>query len=138
MGSSKDERQARTDFAGRYSVAPSSVLDEMERRVIGDVWGANGYTTVAEANRLAEALALTKGKHLLDVGTGRGWPGLYLSKITGCRVTLTDLPYEGLHAALGRAAQDDLDVTGAVVASAKTLPFAARSFDAIAHTDVLC
>lgn len=138
MGSSKDERQARVDFGQRYSVGPSTLLDDIERRVIGDVWGANGYTTVAEADRLAGVLSLTSGKHLLDVGSGRGWPGLYLSKVTGCRTTLTDLPYEGLDAALHRAADDGLDVTGAVVASAKALPFAAQSFDAIVHTDVLC
>ena len=26
---------------------------------------------------------------LLDVGSGRGWPGLYLAGRTGCRVVLT-------------------------------------------------
>lgn len=138
MGSSKHEREALTDFAARYSAAPSTVLDDIEQIVIGDVWGANGYTTVREANRLADELALSRDKHLLDIGSGRGWPGLYLSKQTGCRITLTDLPIEGLHTALGRAAGQHLDVTGAVVASAKDLPFAPQSFHAVVHTDVLC
>jgi len=138
VGSSKEELKSRAAFGETYGRGPSALLDEMERRVLGGVWGANGYTTVAEADRLAKELSLGPADHLLDVGSGRGWPGLYLAKTTGCRLTMTDLPVEGLRVALDRAALEEIDVTGASVASAKALPFAARSFDAIVHTDVLC
>jgi 2-polyprenyl-3-methyl-5-hydroxy-6-metoxy-1,4-benzoquinol methylase len=138
VGSSKDEQQARADFSQRYATERTSVIEDIERSVIGVAWGANGFTTVEQADRLGEAVALAPGRHLLDIGTGQGWPGLYLSKQTGCRVTLTDMPFEGLDAGLRRGERQRLDVTGAVVASAKELPFAKESFDAVIHTDVLC
>ncbi len=76
---------------------------------------------------------------LLVIGAGSGWPGLYLAATSGCDVTLTDLPFDGLQIAAGRAAQDRLPGSWtAVVADAARLPFRAGSFDAINHSDVLC
>ncbi|HVM34665.1 MAG TPA: methyltransferase domain-containing protein [Actinomycetota bacterium] len=138
MKSSKSERAAHADFAHRYSVAHAPVLDEIERRVIGDVWGANGFTTAAQADILAESLGLTSEKRLLDLGTGRGWPGLYLAKQSGCEIALTDLPAEGLGIAARRGSREHVRSLGAVVSSAARLPFRPSSFDAIVHTDVLC
>jgi 2-polyprenyl-3-methyl-5-hydroxy-6-metoxy-1,4-benzoquinol methylase len=136
--SSQDEREALADFAARYAVGPAVVVDDIERRVIGDVWGANGFTTVAQADRLAHRLDLRAGKRLLDIGTGRGWPGLYLARLTGCEVVLTDLPIEGLTLAARRARRDHVSLLGAAVASARHPPFTKNSFDAIVHADVLC
>lgn len=138
MAGSKHERRTTADFKARYSDPTFPLLDDIENIVIGDVWGANGYTTVAEADRLADALWLSSDHHLLDIGSGRGWPGLYLAKRTACQVTLTDLPIEGLETARTRASREELHLTGTVVASGKHLPFAVGSFDAIVHTDVLC
>jgi SAM-dependent methyltransferase len=138
VGSSKDEQRTRADFSQRYATERTTALEDIERRVIGAAWAANGFTTVQQADRLGEIVELAPGKHLLDIGTGQGWPGLYLAKRTGCRATLTDMPLEGLAAGLRRGERERLDVTGAVVASAKALPFAPESFDAIIHTDVLC
>ncbi len=137
-GSSKDEREKRALFAKRYSFGHPELLGTIERAVIGSEWGANGYTTVEQANELAERLELDASKRLLDVGTGQGWPGLYLSKKTGCEVVVTDLPIEGLRTAMDRAKHDKIRVLGAIVCSARRLPFGDRSFDALCHTDVLC
>jgi 2-polyprenyl-3-methyl-5-hydroxy-6-metoxy-1,4-benzoquinol methylase len=136
--SSKDEREARAEFAQRYSVGGAPVLADIERRVIGDVWGANGFTTRAQADVLADRLNLHVGDRLLDIGTGRGWPGLYLAKQSGCEVVLTDLPLEGLFSAARRAAEERVRSLGILVSSASRLPFAAGSFDGIVHSDVLC
>jgi methylase of polypeptide subunit release factors len=138
MHSSQDEREALADFAARYTVPPADVMREVEQRVIGAVWGANGFTTVSQADLIADRLDLTPEKRLMDVGTGRGWPGLYLAKRTGCEVVLTDLPIEGLQHALRRAEAESVSSLGAVVASARDLPFRLESVDAIVHTDVLC
>ncbi len=137
-GSSKDEREKRALFAQRYSFGHPGLLATIERAVIGGDWGANGYTTVEQANQLAERLELDASKRLLDVGTGQGWPGLYLSKKTGCEVVVTDLPIEGLRPAMDRAKHDEIRALGAIVCSARRLPFGDRSFDALCHTDVLC
>ena len=135
----KDELQARALFEERYGIALPPVARQIERRVIGGDWGANGYTTMAQADTLADKLGLSATDRLLDIGTGRGWPGLYLAATSGCQVVLTDLPLEGLRAAADRAAAEGLaGRAGMVVAAASGLPFRAGSFDAIVHTDVLC
>jgi SAM-dependent methyltransferase len=135
----RDELQARALFQERYGNRPSPTACQIEQRVIGGDWGANGYTTMAQADELARGLGLSAGDRLLDLGTGRGWPGLYLAARTGCRVVLTDLPLEGLRVAANRAAGEGLAARAGVVASAASgLPFRAGSFDAVIHTDVLC
>jgi 2-polyprenyl-3-methyl-5-hydroxy-6-metoxy-1,4-benzoquinol methylase len=139
VSASKDERQTHVDFAERYQMRASlEIVDEVEREVIGEVWGANGFTTVAEAEDLGRRLNLHTGSRLLDVGSGFGWPGLYLARQTGCEVVITDMPTEGLEVASRRAQAEGLRSLGAVAASARYVPFAEGSFDAIVHTDVLC
>lgn len=134
-----DERAALIEFRERYAVPPSDVTREVERAVIGSDWGANGYTTLEQADRLAEVLELAPGRRLLDVGSGQGWPGLYLSATTGCDVVLTDLPTGGLRLARERIEEGRLAGAASLVAcAASAMPFRARIFDAVVHTDVLC
>ena len=135
----RDEAQARALFQERYRNTPSLLTRQIEQRVIGGDWGANGFTTMAQADTLARELHLSAGDRLLDLGSGRGWPGLYLAARTGCRVVLTDLPLEGLRVAASRATSEGLAArAGVVAAAASALPFRACSFDAVIHTDVLC
>ena len=126
-------------FAERYRVVPSDTARLIEQAVIGGDWGANGYTTMAQADRLATELGLGPDSVLADIGCGRGWPGLYLAARTGCKVVLSDVPKEALRIAKRRAVSEELEPRATVVcASAVQLPFASGSFDAIVHTDVLC
>ena len=135
----KDELQARALFDQRYGAALPPIARQIEQRVIGGDWGANGYTTMAQADTLARELDLSAADRLLDLGTGRGWPGLYLATRTGCQVVLTDLPLEGLRVAANRATREGLAARTAVVAAAASaLPVQGGSFDAVIHTDVLC
>jgi SAM-dependent methyltransferase len=130
-----------TDRAG--SVA---VMALVERLVIGADYGADGYTTVDQADELVRRLALRPGLRLLELGCGSGWPGLHLAKTSGCRVVLTDLPGddasapgEGLRRAVQRVtAEGLLDRCAVVAASGRHLPFAAATFDAVVSADVMC
>jgi hypothetical protein len=97
----RDEAQAWALFQQRYRNTPSLLASQIEQRVIGGDWGANGFTTMAQADTLADELHLSAADRLLDVGTGRGWPGLYVAAQTGCRVVLTDLPWKGCSAPPG-------------------------------------
>ena len=65
--------------ADRYREERVDVVRAIEQTVIGGDLGANGYTTVAQADRLATLLGLDVA-HAPDVGAGRGWPGLYLAR----------------------------------------------------------
>ena len=137
--SCRDERDARSQFGERYAVPTGDANDRIERSVIGAVWGANGYTTIDQADELGRQLDLAPGRRLLDVGTGRGWPGLYLAARTGCLLFGTDMPLGALALADRRARVEGIDARVALVAAGGAdQPFRRGSFDAIVHTDVLC
>jgi ubiquinone/menaquinone biosynthesis C-methylase UbiE len=135
----RDEQDAAATFSERYARPASDATRELERLVIGADFGANGYTTLSQANLIAQMLDLRKGHRLLDVGSRRGWAGLYVARVAQCTVVLTDIPEQGLRTAQERAAVEGIaERSQAVVASARRLPFGAESFDAVVHTDVLC
>jgi len=112
----------------------------VERLVSKEVFGSNdpvyGYTTPEQALALAVRLELRPGMHLLDIGAGRGWPALYLAKLTGCDTVLSDVPSVGLREAMRSASREGIRSTF-VRATGSKLPFRPRSFDAVVHTDVL-
>jgi len=131
-------REITDRFRERYSERTPEALRTLQKEVIGADVGAQGYTTVEQADLLAKRLRLRPGMTLLDIGSGRGWPGLYLAEKTGCRVVLTDVPLSGLRVAQRRAQQRKLLARCFVsAASARYLPFRASSFDAVVHTDTL-
>jgi len=130
-------RDCEERFRERYRAPVSEAALVVEREVIGANVGANGYTTVGQADMLAERLGLGVGNVLLDIGSGRGWPALYLSAKTGCRAVLTDLPEPALSSALGRADNQHLRSASVVRASATHLPFKTDTFGVITHTDTL-
>jgi len=126
------------EFVKYYGKRPSRAELAVEREVHGVNAGINSYATPAQADLLAEVLGLRPGVRLLDVGAGFGWPGVYLAEQTGCDVFLTDVPASGVRAAAARASQRGVAGRCAfAVASGAHLPFRARSFDAVVHTDVL-
>ena len=57
---------------------------------------------------MGQKLGLSPHSSLIDIGAGAGWPGLYLSSISGCSLTLVDLPETGLKLAADRSIQDKI------------------------------
>lgn len=124
-------------YGDYYRGAGSDPVRELERRVLGIDYGGNSYTNVAQARHMADRLTLRPPDVLLDIGTGAGWPGLYLAKLSGCRVLLTDVPTEGLRFAIERARAEEIEAM-ATAAAGTDLPFADECIDRIVHSDVLC
>lgn len=133
----RDRNDVTANHGEHYRIVGEPALRRVERKVIGSDYGATSYTTKAQADRLVQHLDLGAGVLLLDIGSGAGWPGIYLAATTGARVILTDIPIEGLSVASRRIQEDD--VTGGVVAaSGNSLPFRDGNFDAVTSSDVLC
>jgi cyclopropane fatty-acyl-phospholipid synthase-like methyltransferase len=139
--SKSDEQRTIERFAPRYGAAATRAERALERAGIGadGTAGVNGYTTMGQADELGRRLGLGRGVRLLDIGCGRGFPGLYLARTTRCDVVGSDLPLASLKLAAASAATRRLSRRASfLAASAAHIPFRAGTFDAIVHTDVLC
>lgn len=111
----------------------------LEKEVLGCDFGGTSWTTRSQADDIAAALQLAADSHLLEIGAGTGWPGVYLATQTGCEVTLLDIPVNSLKYARQRAEQENIgNHCDAVAASGAALPFTSGAFEAIGHSDVLC
>jgi ubiquinone/menaquinone biosynthesis C-methylase UbiE len=128
-----------TYFTGLYEENAHPAFKALERSVLGCDYGGTSWTTQAQADRIPGLLELDHASHLLEIGSGTGWPGVYVCRDSGCALTLLDLPANALARAVKRVAEEGVStLRGAVSASGAQLPFAASSFDAIGHSDVLC
>lgn len=126
-------------FDRSYRRGQTDIMRAIERAICGCDYGGTSWTTRQEAEQVSGLLSLRPGTALLDVGAGSGWPALYLARISGCDVTLVDLPLQGIRIALKRSGTDGLaGKSGFTVGDGSALPFRSGSFDAISHSDVLC
>lgn len=125
-------------FADTYARMDTAVHRALQREVFGAESWVRGYTTPAQADLLAERLALRPGVRVLDLGAGLGWPSLYLAQRSGCEVVLTDVPETALRSALIRSERLRLSGRSTLIrASGTHLPFRQGSFDVLVHTDAL-
>ena len=130
---------AACNFERDYEIAQQPLMREIERCVRGSDYGATSWTTREQAEQTAVRLGLGRGRRLLELGAGSGWPALFLGTLSGCDIVLTDLPLSGLRIARERAARDGLNGRCSVLAAdGAALPFADHLFDRIHHADVLC
>jgi len=131
------ERSTVESFAYKYRRLATLAAKSVRSGALGSDL-PNGYTSVAQADRIADRLGLTTEDRLLDLGSGRGWPGARVAERTGCDLVVTDLPLEALRAAAARLSSVPSTGGAVVCADAFHLPFRDASFDAASHTDVLC
>ena len=126
-------------FARKYARPQSEAELNVELEVFGAHIRTDGYTTVPEADALLEHLELSRRALLLELGSGRGWPGVYVTEQSGCEVVFTDLPVAAPAEALSNAGSRGIGArSAAAAADGSALPFRQAVFDAVVHSDVFC
>lgn len=104
------------DFTEVFNAAlaepPSPLTTAIWRESLGAEYpdGADPYSWISrsELDAIAEVVRAT-GQRLVDVGCGRGGPGLWIARATGAALVGVDIAQAGLDAAAASA--DALDVT---------------------------
>lgn len=135
----KAEHEQIAKFDNFYQLSTHEVLRRIESYTCGCCYGGNSWTTKKQARVMDQKLGLSPRSSLIDIGAGAGWPGLYLSSISGCSLTLVDLPETGLKLAVDRSIRDRIsERVTTLVANAAELPLKDQSFDAVSHSDLLC
>jgi arsenite methyltransferase len=121
--------QAKACCAAAYSSDAVSLL-------LGDSYHPGGTTLT---RRLADALALTADRRVLDVASGRGTTALLLAEAFGVRVDGVD--YSPANTALAQGAAQAADLAERVnftTGDAEHLPFPDGVFDAVVCECALC
>ena len=134
----RKEHDVRQRFAARYGEARTDVIQQIERAVIGGDWGANGYTTMQQADQLATALRLGPERGCWTSapdGAGRACTSPPARAARSCSATS---PAKAYGWQWPRRHRKVIGPAVAVVASARALPFRPAMFDAVVHADVLC
>jgi ubiquinone/menaquinone biosynthesis C-methylase UbiE len=101
------ERDWATLFNQTFAAPASAVEARIWSEVFGDEYPANldihSFVTISELNRFVAELRLSPGDVLVDVGCGRGGPGLWVATQTGAHLIGIDIAETALNAARGRA-----------------------------------
>jgi hypothetical protein len=136
-GAAREEEELVDRFTEYYLATDNDAVRELERRTLGVACGGNGYTDIRQVERLVSLLDLSEGDRVLELGSGAGWPGLYIAQESGSRVVISDVPWEGVSWGLAHGRAEGLPVD-AVACLGSEIPFKDRSFHAATHSDVLC
>ena len=137
MARFSSEEEFRASFDERFSHVTSEVLLEIEEEVFGTDFGTTSWSTVEQIRTFIIEMGLTEEDRLLDIGSGPGWPALFIAEQTGCSAILCDYPFTGLLQAKKRMTQDGQNAV-MVQGHGAALPLPDASVDAVCHSDVLC
>src|SRR5262252_4047695 len=94
-------------FNAVFATPASAVTQRVWREVYGAEYpeGVEPYSYVSrsELTRFCREIGINGTGHLLDIGCGRGGPGLWVAANTGARLTGIDIAATALEAAEQRA-----------------------------------
>lgn len=133
-----------TDWAATFrevfATPAGSVEKQVGRAVFGDEFpeelDTHSYVTWTELRNMAADLRIGPGDRLLDVGCGRGGPGLWIAAQTGATLLGVDIATTALDSARARAARLGLSATFGE-GSFAALPVADGAADAVMSVDAL-
>ena len=87
---------------------------------------------------MALRLEIGAGDRLMDLGSGRGWPGSLIADRTGAELISVDVPTEALLQG-SRALRETLgDRVHQVCGDGRLLPIGDGQCSAVCHADVMC
>lgn len=96
-------------FSAAFANPASTVQSQIWATVFGDEYPAElepySYTSRSELARVADEVRLGQGDLLVDIGAGRGGPGLWVAATTGAAYMAIDIATSGLKAVEDRATQ---------------------------------
>jgi SAM-dependent methyltransferase len=103
------QASAAARFEQTFTGPASAVRARIWRQVYGPEYPSwadpFSYVSVTELRRFAQELQPARGQCLVDVGCGRGGPGLWVAAVTGARLIGIDVDGGALAAARHRAGQ---------------------------------
>lgn len=129
-------------FREAFSQPASAVMARVWATVLGDEYPAElapySYTSRSELARIATELKTGSGDLLVDIGSGRGGPGLWVAASTGADYLAVDISTTGLAEVTARAAQVGLaDRVRVAEGSFEELPLADSEASAVMSIDAL-
>ena len=108
-----DEGRMAEVFEAQFSKPPSSVEGRAAAAAMGDEYPAGLHTyrwaSRTELRQVASQVTSLGAQHVVDVGCGRGGPGLWVAKTTGARLTGLDIADSALTQARDLARQFGVD-----------------------------
>ena len=130
------------EFTREFDQPESAVQARIWADVLGDEYPAElapySYTTRSELQFIADALAVGSGDVLVDIGCGRGGPGLWVAATTGARYVGIDIAASALDAVSRRAERLGLSMrVRAIEGSFGSLPLDDAEADAVMSIDAL-
>jgi SAM-dependent methyltransferase len=138
--------QERAKYETLYDGAEAAAAEDRARvaQVFREFWGddrmrdvgASNWITGSELERIPAQLRVEAGATLVDLGCGRGGPGLWVSARTGSRLIGIDRSPKGCEAARKRAAEGGRGDAEFRVADVAATGLPAASADAVLSIDV--
>ena len=123
-----------------YAESASRVYQEVRRETYDLDLGQTGWMTAEELDGFGEALEMTAGSRVLEVGCGAGGCAVHLARARGSHVTGIDMNESGI-----RNAQELAALSGVATRlnflcldASKPLPFEDCCFDGVFSNDALC
>jgi SAM-dependent methyltransferase len=129
-------------FTAVFEAPASAVQARIWTQVYGDDYPAElepySFTTRSELRRIVDELALSRGDLMVDLGCGRGGPGLWVAASAGASVLGVDISPTALEAARQRAVALGLgDLTTYVEGSFGAIPADTGSARGVLSIDAL-
>ena len=137
-----DDHDWVAEFTKTFQQHESQVQAQIWAEVLGDEYPSElapySYTTRSELALFATSLRIAPGGELLDIGCGRGGPGLWMAATTGARYTGVDLAPSALEKLRAQAARSPIaDRVRTLEGRFESLPLGDASVDAIMTIDAL-